>query len=217
MPHTIEKTVWTFDELSDEAKERARNRWRENHLEYEWWDACYDDFERVAECLGIEFDYRGGKNWKGEPVRGQPRIYFSGFCSQGDGACFEGTWSFRKGWRKALKEHAPKDKELLEIGLTLSSCARTFFYRCSARVKHSGYYSHEYCTNIEVCVNDSRGYKIPAPESVDSAIADALRDFMRWMYKRLEEEYDYQMADEQIDESIRCNEVTFDEEGRVSN
>lgn len=32
--------------------------------------------------------------------------------------------------------------------------------------------------------------------------------------QQLEREYDYQNADEQIDESIRCNEYEFTEDGR---
>jgi hypothetical protein len=36
---------------------------------------------------------------------------------------------------------------------------------------------------------------------------------MRWVYRRLEAEYNWLQADEQVDESIRCNEYTFDEDG----
>jgi hypothetical protein len=40
--------LYTFDELSDEAKERARNWYREDNLDYEWWDYLYEDAERIG-------------------------------------------------------------------------------------------------------------------------------------------------------------------------
>jgi hypothetical protein len=42
---------------------------------------------------------------------------------------------------------------------------------------------------------------------------EALRDLMQWLYDSLEREYDTTQADEQVDESIRCNEYEFDEDG----
>lgn len=35
MPHTKSKTVYYFDELSDKAKEKAREWYREGALDYE--------------------------------------------------------------------------------------------------------------------------------------------------------------------------------------
>ena len=35
-----------------------------------------------------------------------------------------------------------------------------------------------------------------------------------WIYRTLESEYDYQNADEQVDENIEANEYTFTAEGR---
>ena len=39
------------------------------------------------------------------------------------------------------------------------------------------------------------------------------RDLMRWIYRTLEKECDWQNADEQVDENIRCNEYEFDVDG----
>ena len=38
-------------------------------------------------------------------------------------------------------------------------------------------------------------------------------DFAGWIYRRLEQEYEYQMSDECVDEGIRVNEYEFDEGG----
>lgn len=40
--------LYQFDELSDKAKEKARDWWREGGLDYEWWDCIYEDAERIG-------------------------------------------------------------------------------------------------------------------------------------------------------------------------
>lgn len=55
---TIETKVYTFDELTDSAKEKARDWYRQGGLDYEWWDTTYED----AEMIGLKisgFDLRG--------------------------------------------------------------------------------------------------------------------------------------------------------------
>jgi len=205
MPTTIEKTVYSFDELSDTAKERARTHWRDGALDYYWWEAIEVDAREVAAILGIDIH---GWNPNNKSAKG---FYFSGFSSQGDGACFEGNYSYSKGWREKLKAHAPKDKELLRIGLALSKAQRPSFYLCSATIKHSGFYNHSGCMQIDVdCIDGS------ATQEQEEAVEQALRDFADWIYKQLEMEYEYQMSDECVDKIIKYNEVQFDENGRIA-
>lgn len=40
--------VFNFDDLNDDAKERARDWWRDRALDYEWWDSTYEDAETVG-------------------------------------------------------------------------------------------------------------------------------------------------------------------------
>lgn len=47
---TIKTTVYSLDELTDTAKEQARNWYREGALDYEWWDVTFED----AECIGLK-------------------------------------------------------------------------------------------------------------------------------------------------------------------
>ena len=53
MPEVICTTVYQFPELSDAAKEKARSWYREAAFHEDWWDAVYDDFERICEILGV--------------------------------------------------------------------------------------------------------------------------------------------------------------------
>ncbi len=59
---------------------------RERGFNYEWYDAVYEDFQRIAEFLGINFRTRS-VHLMGGGARQELRIFFSGFWSQGDGAC----------------------------------------------------------------------------------------------------------------------------------
>jgi len=49
----IETEVYTFDELSDGAKENAINELREINVEHDWWDCTYETFRE----LGIRIEH----------------------------------------------------------------------------------------------------------------------------------------------------------------
>ena len=57
----VEKTLYKYEELNDEAKQRAREWYLEGGLDYSWWEYSYEDFARVAEILGIEISCRQGR------------------------------------------------------------------------------------------------------------------------------------------------------------
>lgn len=191
-------TVYSFAELSDSAKETARNKWRENHLDYDWWEGVYEDATTIGALMGIAID----------------DIYFSGFSSQGDGAQFVGDYQYKKGSLKAVKEYAPKDTDLHQITLDLYKLQRRNFYRLSASVKHTGHYNHAMCTAIDCDGIHATG----EAEYLDTEedLKSELRSFMQWIYSRLSADYDYLMSDESIDESIEANEVEFLESGDIS-
>lgn len=47
-------------------------------------------------------------------------------------------------------------------------------------------------------------------------VTKALRDFNRWIFRRLQDEYEYLTSDEQVEESIRANEYEFTEDGTIA-
>jgi hypothetical protein len=195
MPNIIETTVFQFDELSDTAKDVAREWFRSGNGNDDWYDSVYEDATECGKLIGIVID----------------KIYFSGFSSQGDGACFEGRYSYVKGAVKAIAGHAPQDKKLHAIAASLQETQRKAFYRLEAKVKHSGHYYHEHCTSIETFNGVTGDYATPEQ---DSEITESLRDFMRWIYRQLENEWNYINSNESVDESIRINEYTFTEDGK---
>jgi hypothetical protein len=213
MPHTLTKTAYTFAELSDPAKEQARNWWREQESYDFDTDCVIEDAQRMAELLGIEFDTRAVNLMNGS-TRRDPCVFWSGFSSQGDGACFEGSYAYAKGAVKAVtNETGGNDKTLIRIAQDLQDAQRSAFYKLTATVKHSGHYNHEHSTTIDVEHADDSYRSIG---DAGELIAEALRDFMRWIYSQLEAEYTYRMSDENVDESIIINEYDFTDDGHFA-
>lgn len=206
MPRVMETTVFKFSELSERAKEKARDWFREGNLDYDWWEDIYEKAAHIAELLGIDLRTRPFKLMNGK-TRWDPCIFFRGFSSQGDGACWEGTYSYKKGSVAAIKQYAPEDKELYEIADELYRIQRRYFYKVSASVKHSGHYYHSYCMDIDVSVDSEQEFNYA------DEVTQLLRDFADWIYKQLNDEYDYRMSDEAVDEDIEANDYEFEEDG----
>ena len=203
---SVSKTVYKFSELDDRAKERAREWFRVDNLAYDWWEFVYDDAATIASLFGLDLMTRRVKQMDGK-TRYDINISFSGFCSQGDGACFEGHYSYAKGSVKKVKDHAPQDKELHSIVERLYEAQRKNFYGLQAEIRHTGHYSHKYSMSIDVsCDDENRRFD-------EDSVIEPLRDFAGWIYERLEAEHDYLMSDEVIDESMETNEYEFDEDG----
>ena len=201
---TINQTfdVYSFDELSDEAKEYAIEKMRESdsYLSYEWWDYIYYDAKTIAGLMGWDID----------------KICFSGFWSQGDGACFEGTLEYKPGAYKAVTEYAPNDETLAYIVREWQALQRKHFYALRATIKHRGYYYHE--RSMECNAEDTRkGYWHVMPYETEKEILELCAEFAQWVYKNLENEYNYLTTDEAIAEFLTANDYEFTAEGKVYN
>lgn len=217
-----ETKVYTFDELSDHAKEKARDWFREGHLDYEWWESIYDDAATIGAILGLDLNQKPVKLMNGS-IRYDPEIYFSGFYHQGSGSSYGATWDASKVQpAKALADHAPQDKELARIHSVLIRLAQEN-PELYATVKPNG----DNWLTIDVTHGETRDelinnldYKSAEYDKENAAdgerektLTEALKDFNHWIYKQLQSEYEWQNADEQVDESIHANEYEFTEDG----
>ena len=180
---TIETQVYSFADLSESAKEYAREQYREHNLDYDWYTFTYDDAKTIGALFGLRID----------------TIYFSGFWSQGDGACFEGGYQYRKEALKAVMEYAPKDTELHGIVARLQEVQRKAFYGLYASCEQTR--GNNMRVNVD---NDSRDIS----EEEEDNITDELRLFADWIYSRLESEYEYLQSNECIDEYLADLEFT---------
>lgn len=192
--HTI--VTYEFDELSDEAKRRALEVYRNINVDYDGWcDFVYEDAKRMGEIIGIDIE----------------NIYFSGFAHQDQGAMFEGRYEYVPGSMARIREEAPLDYKLHEIADRLDQVQTYASYQIVARTRHSyPHYYHEYTMQVDVEREDEYDLR----EGQEEEVIDCLREFARWIYRQLDESYFDLIEDEQVAETIRANEYEFTESGR---
>lgn len=77
--------------MTDFTPEQLRliDEHRDINCTHDWWDSTYDGFIELLAAFGIEIARRYALGtYKGPNRPSRPEIFFSGFCSQGDGAQF---------------------------------------------------------------------------------------------------------------------------------
>jgi len=196
--------LYEFNELSEAAKEKARNWWRECNNNDTFWSECtIDEAKEQGENMGLDID----------------NIYFSGFCQQGSGACFVGSWNasrVKAGETAKDWGDSPATTEIKRIAAEFEEFSKAW-PESSFSVEHRGHYSHEFCTNFNVSLGeDADNNELVSPEqwrNESDSLIETARDYMRWIYKQLEKEYEYQNSDECIDENLTGNSYTFKEDG----
>ena len=191
--------------MNSEQRERLIERHRYINVDHDqWYDCVYEMFRQDMGEVGVDVS----------------RMYFSGFWSQGDGACFEGAFgNLRTYLDHHHKDQYPMIRKLLEHdGYVYTEC------------RHSGHYYHENCT--EFWVDADTFYRlVECPTEFHEQIVDQWdkqleyeiddferdvteqwRSYMQDLYRKLEEEYDYLTSDEAVWEAIEANELDEDEE-----
>lgn len=211
MPRTIEKTVYTFDELDERAKDRAIQKYREMSAHDAIHKHIYEDAKTCFEFCGFA----------------DLEIQYSGFSCQGDGASFVGTWSAADVKPGQLKQHAPQDEELAALDDEFAALKARYPSMTATITRTDSHYCHEHTVTAEAaCYNEDNdpinGFVYESPhwklmETAGLVVADEFEELarrcMRWIYKQLEKEYDYQTSDEHIIDMIEANEMEFDENG----
>lgn len=211
MPEIVETTVYRIDELNAVARDKARDWFRQNGFDHDWYEAVYDDFATICTILGIALRSVPVRLFGGG-TRGKPCIFFSGFWSQGDGACFEGDYAHAKGAAAAIRDHAPRDAELHAIADALAAIQRRNFYQLRAGIRHQGRYYHEHAMSI--AVERDSPIRQDITDGAEEIVTEALRDLARWLYRQLENEYGHLTSDAEIDAALETNAFTFTEDGR---
>lgn len=192
-----------------EAQQALIDRYRDINTDYGWWDSIYSDFKEDMANIGIRVE----------------QMYFSGFWSQGDGACFEG-WV--DDWSLFLKSLGITNDVLMEFANN----------HWAFSVKHRGHYYHENCTSFSIDMPNPDGedddwfieryspYRVDDFRSVawlavlkefdffsmEKTFRDAFKDHMRQLYKDLEAEYDYLTSDEAVWEVLEADWMTDEPE-----
>ena len=198
-----------FDALTARQRDEILDKYRDWNVYEGWHDYVYEDFKREMDAIGIEVD----------------DIYFSGFSSQGDGACFEGRVS---NWPKFLES----------VGYTCPALIGLAAEAWGFSVVHRGHYYHENCTSFTsdmvspddysesemdefvyahspyktdiqnaAFVTILQGYNF---SSLQDEFEEEFKRHMRALYNQLEAEYDHLTTDEAILDSLEINDQLED-------
>lgn len=193
----IETTVYQYNELSESAKQKARDWYTGEWFEF-YADNVIEDVQQIAAILGVS----------------DCKVLYSGFWSQGDGACINGLYRYAKNAPKKIKEYAPLDNELHSIAIKLQNAQRKGFYKTTCKITHSGGYCHynsmDFQFTNELWDNlDDRGVSY-------REIIEAFKMFAKWIYRQLENEYENQVSNEVVAETLEINEYEFLEDGSMA-
>lgn len=164
-----------------------------------WWDCVESDFVEDMKQVGIQVD----------------KIYFSGFWSQGDGACFVGSLDNALTY---LNHHHvdqfPMLRKLIEMGGSVwaTSDHRGRYYHSSSVSINAECEAFWQCANPKSELQEAviqRWDDMVDKEIVDfeAALAEQWRTYMNDLYTKLEEEHDYLTSDDAVWDTLVANDL----------
>ncbi len=172
-----------------------------------WYQGIYGDVKQEQAEHGVTVD----------------RCYFSGFYSQGDGACFIGR-IMGEDMLKFMEAHGLDTKHPFTAKLAKRKGV-------GVNINHRDRYYHEnsvdfgfYYEQFNYVSDDASDpvmetiYEVWQAEQekeisdFEDAVKDTLRSAMQDLYRRLEEEHDYQTSDEQVRDALEANEIYAEDE-----
>ena len=164
-----------------------------------WSESVEEDFRDTMRQVGIWVE----------------KIYFSGFCCQGDGAMFEGYVDDWDAFFAAHQWDQPMARKILAAGGGIHFSTH-----------HKGHYCHEFCSISDfnhssfyrLLDSDNGGMMDKVIEVMDDELVKELdpfeseclsvfRSYMRDLYRSLNEEYDYLTSDKAVWDSILANDL----------
>ena len=197
-----------FDTLPKSDQEAILEKHHDWNVHNDWWDCTYEDFVEKVAALGFwvkthPVQYMSGK------TKEEPSIYFSGFGSQGDGACFNGEVGVCK---VVFTRLAPI---LWEHWSKLEVC--TAHWYTSGHYCHSNTLSFNYEFEVPNQITDESDLRWHAMEQLRieleaawDTFTDALEAEVKGLcdklYSDLSDEYDHLTSDEAILESLIAND-----------
>lgn len=187
-------SLYQFDELSEAVKKKMLDKHRHINVDYDGWDDwVLEDWYTKLKNLGYE----------------DVKIYYSGFGSQGDGACF----TARVNIDQYLSAHKLKTefKALLEW--------QKEYGDITAYIKHNHRYYFSTSTEVHVDENNwsAPSHVQPLLNRLEEYIKKERAVLGNEIYRALEDAYFNLTGDEAIGETLRINEYEFLEDGQQMN
>lgn len=184
--------VYSFDELTDDQKQKALDKMRYFNVEIgEWWEPIYQHYrETLAEYGLSDFD-----------------MHFSGFHSQGDGASIAAhvdpsTWMGKMN----LTSEYPELYSLAQEGLVEAELTR-----------NGVHYVHSNMITGDISIDPSIENDKAEDQAQEASklLTSWGRDQSKKLYNDLEKSFNYLTSDETIIESIQANDFMFTSSGDI--
>ena len=203
-----EKETYPFEELSEDAKENARDWYIQTSNDI--WEAdVLKDFKEICDKIGITLKTSGPP-----PHRDDLHVAFKYSDSQSDGASFEGTYEYAEGATKAIRAHAPQEPELHRIADTLKAIQKRNFFQIRAKIWKKTDRSVHWNTMIADVERDSPNGQQPTHDA-RSIVEEAMRGLARWLYRELQRRYEDETGDSAVDANIAANQWMFTRAGEL--
>lgn len=180
----ILKTVFELDEVKDKAIEYNRYI----NVDFDWWS------KDIINEWETKLENRGFSN---------PKIYFSGFSCQGDGACFDADIDINKLLASDVCI-SEKNREILEK------------IKDDITVKIEGHdlrYCHAYTRHVYI-YNNPEEYEAKIP-AIEEELNEMRIELCNEIYNDLQDEYYYLISDTAVEETLIANEYLFEENGEI--
>ena len=191
---TINIELFTISELSEQARQKAIEKYR-NNCDVEL-DSTVEYIEEILTCLGFQ----------------SPKISYSGFSSQGDGLSFTSdNWQYKKGMLDKIGK-ITQELCFLNVAKQLQVMAKNTGYKLQFSVNRT---SHRYAHHNTVQIENNPYSDFSLSDDQDEILTNLKNSLCRSFYKILEADYDYQLSDEYIIESLLSNDVLFLSSGKV--
>lgn len=178
---TLSINVYPVNELPEDIKTKVLNKYRYINTEDSYW------YEPTIEDWKNELHKQGFPN---------AEIHFSGFHSQGDGACFDA------------------DIDVKHFGLRFSELLNEYACFRIEKTRQSSYYFHKntrYTAYYSTRKNNIDTYLKGLNESIESVRVELCKK----IYSDLENQYNYLTSDEQVIEFLTENDYYFTENGTL--
>jgi hypothetical protein len=190
MTKQVLKTVYELDEVKEEAIEK--NRYINVDFD-DWYDFTFHDWKEKLEKIGFC----------------NAEIHFSGFSSQGDGACFD-------------NDAYHMDLDLLLKNVDLTDEEREKIYNLKGdfelTIERIGFH---YCHENTRVINLEQFY-IEDEESknllyhFENLLEDLRESLCIQIYEDLEKEYNYLTSDDAVYETLQANGYYFEVNGQIA-
>jgi len=196
-----------IEDIPPDVAKKVAEANRSINTDHDWWDCTVDRFKEDMAAVGIHVE----------------RTYFSGFWSQGDGACFDGQVN---DWGKFLTHLGYTDPFMIQLA------DNYWMFTCGHRGRYYHHKSVGYNEQAPLPCNDEDEQFIKDYLGIDEVLRasvalnqlakydedtlckefrESFERHMQDLYRRLEREYDYLTSDTAVLEALEANELLEEE------